>query len=858
MNNSLNETDRGNHPLCEQLPPLTFEDSDQSKHQAHHKKHFTDALEAMPESGGGGCHPHLLRCANYAIMAGLDEQTFVDSIRPHIHGSREVSDSEITDAHRKGAGNRQPATSLGTNFMSSSHTRKPESGAPVVDFDWLKTTTEDDLKHLSPTSVPDDSTEMSRSFLQTAFRPEEMVFIGAKEDKGQIGQNIKTVINWLSNRTPADPFYIANPLTGEQGLTGSDNPSFRCDKAVADHKYLVVEFDESSPEQQRALCLWLVQSNSVVAITHSGGKSYHVLLKVNATDAEDYKSIKVKLKSYLLAIGADSACFNASRLTRLPGALRADKNRAIQRLIYLNDNAVADIDGLIKRFEELSQPKSKIIEEEIKKLLKMSPVELELSRKKIGKDFEISLGTIDKTLKLLEKAKNEPEPLFEEIEPWPEEVNGASILNEIEKLFFKHLVLEEYMAGIIALWVLLTYCYNSFMILPQLAVYSPVKRCGKTTLLRVLAAGVKDASPGSNLTPAVVYRVIDRYRPCLLIDEADTFLKDNQELQGIINSGHTKDTAYVWRVTGDNHDPTKFSTWGPKAIALIGRLGETQHDRSIVVSMRRKLPSETVEKVPLTLKDNCLDLRRKCTRWGIDNSDKLKDLEPDVPITGNDRQTDNWLPLFAIASCAGEKWPEFVKEALLEIAEGQDEEESLNIQLLRDIKKIFEDHHSDRILSADLVNKLLKTEDTPWRTFGYGRGLSQNSLARMLKLFKVRPKNVRQGTKIYKGYFAKQFEESFERYMLISTPLIEPQHRYKSIMTKAGGQFTTVTQKENVTVAKPRKTIALLDCSGVADEIPPLSEEKEKNGENQRNDPFLSKEPPTSETKPQQRSFEMV
>jgi hypothetical protein len=45
------------------------------------------------------------------------------------------------------------------------------------------------------------------------------------------------------------------------------------------------------------------------------------------------------------------------------------------------------------------------------------------------------------------------------------------------------------------------------------------------------------------------------------------FVKDNDELRGVLNSGHTRATAFVISVQGEEHEPVKFSTWGPKAIA---------------------------------------------------------------------------------------------------------------------------------------------------------------------------------------------------------------------------------------------------------------------------------------------------
>ncbi len=111
---------------------------------------------------------------------------------------------------------------------------------------------------------------------------------------------------------------------------------------------------------------------------------------------------------------------------------------------------------------------------------------------------------------------------------------------------------------------------------PFLAITSPVKRCGKTLLLIVLGAIVPRRLFASNVTPAVLFRTIEKYRPTLLIDEADMFIRENDELRGVLNSGHTRTTAIVIRAVGDDHDPRAFSTWCPKAVALIGRLPDTR------------------------------------------------------------------------------------------------------------------------------------------------------------------------------------------------------------------------------------------------------------------------------------------
>jgi putative DNA primase/helicase len=95
-----------------------------------------------------------------------------------------------------------------------------------------------------------------------------------------------------------------------------------------------------------------------------------------------------------------------------------------------------------------------------------------------------------------------------------------------------------------------------------------------------------------NITPAALFRSVEAWKPTLLIDEADTFAAMHDELRGILNAGHTRDTAYVIRAEGDANEPRIFSTWAPKVVAAIGHLPDTIEDRSIRCVMARKPTSE--------------------------------------------------------------------------------------------------------------------------------------------------------------------------------------------------------------------------------------------------------------------------
>src|SRR5205814_5034442 len=133
---------------------------------------------------------------------------------------------------------------------------------------------------------------------------------------------------------------------------------------------------------------------------------------------------------------------------------------------------------------------------------------------------------------------------------------------------------------------------------------SPEEQCGKTTLWTVLSHLVNRPEIAANISPPAFFRVIEENRPTLLIDEADTFLKRNVELRGILNAGYTRDTAYVVRVSNQKGSEresegapdrqkagsrlARFSCFCPKAIASIGRLPETLADRCILFWMQRK------------------------------------------------------------------------------------------------------------------------------------------------------------------------------------------------------------------------------------------------------------------------------
>ena len=351
----------------------------------------------------------------------------------------------------------------------------------------------------------------------------------------------------------------------------------------------------------------------------------------------------------------------------------------------------------------------------IYELSKLSEAAYQRQRKDAARELGMRVDALDKIIRHA-RAKAEENAALPHwnVEPWETEVAGAKLLNDIERMFRRYIVLPKGAAEALALWDLHAWTMDAGDVSPFMVLVSPTKRCGKTSALIVLYYITPRSELASNISPSAMFRYIEDVRPTLLIDEADSFLKDNEELRGILNSGHTKAAANVIRNVEVNgqHKPRRFSTWAPKAIATIRDLADTLEDRSIIITLQRKPKTAAVERLRKRDSEEFATLRRKAARWAADNFDKLKDPEPAIPDALNDRAADNWRPLLAIADLAGGDWPRRARDAA-HLLSGEQDDSAVNVELLADIRTAFGDDR-DEMKSADLVAALVADPERPW------------------------------------------------------------------------------------------------------------------------------------------------
>jgi hypothetical protein len=414
------------------------------------------------------------------------------------------------------------------------------------------------------------------------------------------------------------------------------------------------------------------------------------------------------------------------------------------------------------------------------------------------------------------------------VTPWPERVDGCQLLEEIMSTMTRFVVLPKWAPVTLTLFVPHTYAHVYRDITTYIGIESPTHRCGKSTLITILSELTHRAVVASNVSAPSFFRVIARVQPTLLIDEADTFLAGNEELKGIINSSYFRKTAYVLRAinlpaqgggnapgngrgqagngsgqagclsyggvqggatapgsgprqagdrggqarclsyggqssngAGYNPDIVRFSCWCPKVISRIGPLPITLADRCIVFRMQRKTAEERCERLR---KFSAGDLKRKCLRFVLDNAAAIAAAEPALPPELNDRAADIWEPLFVIADLAGGPWPARAREAAVAIATASTDSNPLGL-LLFDIVMEFVTAETERMFSADLVQRLALFPGRPWGSLLRGKPINERWLAKQLNPYGIRPRNLRIGKVQAKGYLKDELVDICCRYV---------------------------------------------------------------------------------------------
>lgn len=365
-------------------------------------------------------------------------------------------------------------------------------------------------------------------------------------------------------------------------------------------------------------------------------------------------------------------------------------------------------------------------------------------------------------------AENDP---FPSVDPWSDPVDGAELLDDLCAVIRRHVVLPPFAAEVIALWIVHTYAASEADYTPYLLVVSPVRECGKSTLLDLLAHLAYRGKMTGGITAAALYRTIDKSAPSMLMDELDTRLRGDggEMLRGVLNTGFQRAGGTISICEGDKNDVRDFSTFCPKVLAGIGRLWDTVTSRSIPIRMTRATKAELTGIVKIRgdrIQTATLAYRRRLVRFVDDSRKMLRIADPVTPEKLGARQCDVWRPLLAIADLASSEWGERARTAALALHEVAEEEGDYGLLMLEDIRALFIERDALQLESAVIVQSLIEMEHRPWPEFRNGKEITPRGVASLLGRFGIKSKTLRiDGTKTAKGYELGALQPAFTTYL---------------------------------------------------------------------------------------------
>jgi putative DNA primase/helicase len=438
-----------------------------------------------------------------------------------------------------------------------------------------------------------------------------------------------------------------------------------------------------------------------------------------------------------------------------------------QRKISLVGSPTSDLNASPK-----AEASGEAYDDTVKRLAALPHHEYDRVRAEEAKALQVRVTTLDDAVKALalRNQQDETGSPFAEVEPYPDPINPAALLDDLSATILRFIVLDTEQAHTAALWIAVCWFVDVIHCAPIGLINAPEKACGKTQLLSVIGKLVPRAAQASGISPSVLFRMIEAYRPTLLIDEVETVLtKENEDLRGLVNAGHTRESAYVWRsvAKADDFEPRRFSVWGMKAIAGINadRLAETVTSRSIVINLRKKLPHEKADRLRNAVSGLFDTLKAKLARFALDYSEHIRNARPYLPEALNDRAQDNWEPLLAIAECAGQEWVRRATTAALKLSGASDKVVSTGNELLADIEHVFHSKDLEKISTSDLIKALCEDDESAWPTYNRGKPISARQIASRLAGYGIKSKTIRLRYETAKGFEVEQFEDAFARYL---------------------------------------------------------------------------------------------
>jgi putative DNA primase/helicase len=406
-----------------------------------------------------------------------------------------------------------------------------------------------------------------------------------------------------------------------------------------------------------------------------------------------------------------------------------------------------------------------------------------------AKALKVSPGAVRVEVKRRREAKEEVEKADV---PDPEPPNGPELLRKTESFLKQYVVFTKPQDPfIIALWVAHTWIFDQLGYSPRLAISSPAKRSGKTTLLSALARVVCNPLMAADVSPAYLVRVIDdpeRPKPTLLLDEAADWLVGHgpdretaRLVASVLRRGYRPGQS-TGRCEKDGRGRIvlkEFDPFAPVAFAFTGAdiPDDALADRSVRIALERKPRSvQTKRFIEAYVDEDAAPIADAWWRWAVSVWDtvseayrRVLDWMSETWTWLNDRAVEAWAALGTALYLLDPSRFSELEAAAREVARNEPPE-SVGEHLLACIREIFREKGVTELRVSELLAALNDAEahpDWPWSDYAGGRGLSPHKLSRILNAFGIASTHKKEG----RYYRVEDFVGAWRRYLGDSDPV---------------------------------------------------------------------------------------
>lgn len=231
--------------------------------------------------------------------------------------------------------------------MARSHGVPLSTQEPDVPFGWDDEVTVVDPAYVEPVELPESATGGTWDpahevvdYLRAVFEETETVCYVVDSWRGDDGKYHPKKGSW--DRTAGqliteleqcgDVAKVLGDWDPEAGVWVCHNPvdgEGRSNANVTAYRHVLIESDEDDPERQLATMRAL--NLPLAAVVSSGNKSMHGIVRVDATDMDEYKRRVARVYEECSRAGmhVDGQNRNPSRLSRMPGVTRGGKRQAL-------------------------------------------------------------------------------------------------------------------------------------------------------------------------------------------------------------------------------------------------------------------------------------------------------------------------------------------------------------------------------------------------------------------------------------------------------------------------------------------------------------------------------------------------